>query len=632
MTFRRGTALARRPLKQARFALDLPPGQWQVFWFGTLSWLPEASSALCIHTFFRGASDERGYAAILIRQVSLAHMVLLPIGTVIDGASELILGSHQSSRRSSRRSMTLDLSDANTEAILRSALTAEGPATAWQADPRYEGTLIRVRGTSECPEVLIPCATLFQFFWGISSTLTNAVLTGQLEAPERFIYHPRRTALDAVPPRFEVRHKWTDEEALYLVSLLMEPGAIEKGQRVFRRIAAASRMAELEGELGSLQLEVWPPFARPMKVTGDFYEVVNGEESEAPFLVLTHIAAVDLRPPCASLDLLRETGRRGPGAISTSTPPPPPPGPSRRRPVAGGKIEVQETPGGYGGTIELPLLASLNERFPGFKQVDVQKPTSEEPASAGERKPPRAVRGPWSAIQGSPRVGKTTRSAKLVGQENLSDEPQREAQVDQHYEEPIDEQLTHFRQLFLSPADHLTIGGATLSARVGFCDPYEELWDRSTPTYFKLPEDVEGESLTWLYRDPSCRHTKRGLCARVKVTDKDGTSHSRFIIELERRIPRHRAETEKREPVRSGLLVVWFDHELEPSMACRRLRQVLARAAVARTPAIKRRPASGVNVATLRHVENDLQQLAARAFAVLDQCKAPQASRTTAAA
>ncbi len=549
-------------------------------------------------------------------------MVLLPIGTVLDGDTDLIVGMNMPSGRSRRRALDLDLSDVNTELVLRSEIAAVGPAKHWAGDAKYEGGLIRVAGTASHPEIYIPCAVLFQFFWGVTSTLTNAVLSGELEAPERFIYNPHETSLLSDPVRVQIRNKWTDDEARYLVTLLRDSHALERGRRIFRRIAAAGIAGGLQG-LPPVQLEVWPPFARQMQIEGILHEVTGSLHGATPYLVLTHIMSATIEPNWTSLVLLRETGRQGPatGAVSTPAPAPaPPPNPqggAGANPTQGGPLEMRETPGGYSGTVELQLLRSLDERFPGLAKLDVQRPVTDEPREPRMRRRSRVLRGPWSAIPGTPLRDGKTRHAKLVGAAEPLEEPDQVQATQGAHDEPVDDRLLEFRRLFLEPIEELTIEGIKCASRILFCDPFEELWMRQSPSFFRLPERLADGRFTWLYRDPACLQTKLGLCVRVQVMDPSGQSRVRYLIELESRMPQHRAPTAVRKPRRSGLLVVWFDKELDPATACLRIRQVLTRAAVAGTPAIKYRPAPGVNAATLRHGA----ALVERAFTIADQCE-----------
>lgn len=76
--------------------------------------------------------------------------------------------------------------DAST--VLRSEV-GWGPARTAQLQPESEAPLIRVAPTGTTPEVLIPCATLYQYFWGCSSRIAKLVATGELEPqlPHRFV-------------------------------------------------------------------------------------------------------------------------------------------------------------------------------------------------------------------------------------------------------------------------------------------------------------------------------------------------------------------------------------------------------------------------------------------------------------
>jgi len=609
--------------KKYRLPLPLPPGRWRVIWFGTLAQLPQAASALGIHTFFvlsEVAKEERRIERAL---VSLAHMPLLHIGAEIDGTDGTIWVA-QPSPKLRKRTLALDLSLTNTELTMRSSLERRALTASLVDTPEYNSHLIRVKATPISPEVFIPCSTLFLFFWAVSTSLIDAVTTEKLMCPERHLYNPENSDLASDPVRLEIRRQWSDEEGPYLLTLLKAPEALETGERVFKRIAGARMI----NPSGPFPLEVWPPFARSLSVTGLFSELGDA-------LLLTHIVSADLSADWTALELYREGGRR----IYTSPPvvedpertTEPPPTKGVNLGPASNNNELRETPSGYGNAVaDLPAIAALKERFPDLSRVTVHRPFDNDPAEQKPRKRRAKTIGPWSGIAGRKIPGQRTIKGKLVG-EGAAARPPDQRPEDREVSTPFDDQLAKFADLLTHPIEKLTIGGNELIVQRDFWNPYTGVGGASALTFFRLPRTIDDEVLTWLYRDPDCHQTKRGLCVRISTLDSSGNRQTRYILDLERRIPSPREGTQNAGPIKSGLMVVWFDEETSALDTCINLVIVLADAAKARSPALRRRPFKGVHVATIRH-GSTVSQILSSAFLVPDQCNRPKRKRRTVAA
>lgn len=603
-----------------RLPLQLPPGRWLVRWFGSLADMPSSASTLGIHAYFSLRGVPREQRQIEHRLVSLAHMPLLHLGAHIDGDSALITPAMPEGALV-KRTLTLDLSPANTSRIERASLQSPQPVSDLVNTPEYNSQLIRVGETTEAPEVLIPSATLFLFFWGISSTFINAATSDHLHNPEMHLYNAERSDLGAVPARIEVRRHWTDDEALYLAALLKEPGAIDVGQQIFRAIAA-SRMAKPGAPM---PFDVWPPFARSLSVTGLFWPIGSS-------WLLTHIHSADIAQDWHSLVVHREGGRRtrtsteygGPDEANDTPPDPPPPNGS------GGvaptdEVELSETPGGYGaGAADLPAVIALRARFPNLMDVEVSRPIDGDSVVQRKRTRRRIPNGPWTAITGRPLPRARAIKGKIVGDEGM--DPSKDPSGQNAVATPFDDQLLKFRDLLARSLSKLVIADET-QVQFDFWDPYSGVAGAEKPILFKLPTGVNGEFRTWLYRDKGCSRTKHGICIRIHAVDASGTSRTRYLVDLERRIPLARDGVSDGRPISTGLMVIWFDQALTVVEACINLQVVLADAARTRSTASNIRPMRGAHVATVRHRDGGLSSILGRAMAVEDQRMLHQASR-----
>ncbi|OWR02171.1 hypothetical protein CDO81_20745 [Roseateles puraquae] len=575
--------------------------------------MAEAASVLGIHTYFLLTDVPRAEQRVERRLVSLAHMHLLHLGAHMDGDSGLIRPATASDKLV-RQTVTLDLSPGNTSRIDRAALNLSRFTATLAQTPEYNSQLIRVKATAGMPEVLIPSATLFLFFWGISTTLINAVTSDHLHNPEMHLYNPANSDLHADPVRIEVRRQWTDDEALYLAALLKEPDAIDIGQQIFKAITA-SRMHQPRAPI---PFDVWPPFARPLQVSGLFRQVGD-------YLLLTHILSVDLAQDWSALEIYREGGRRIRTVTQyddTDEPPPEPPPPNGGSGIAPtGDVEVKETPGGWSpGAAEIPAVAALKARFPNLLDVEVRKPIDGDPVEQKKRTRRRISRGPWTAIKGRPLPRGGAIKGKIVGDETL--DPGADASGTEEVETPFDDQLLKFRDLLLHSPKKIVIDG-DVEVSLDFWDPYSGVAGADKPVVFKLPAKVDGELRTWLYRDPDCRRTKHGICVRLSAVDSSGRPHIRYLVDLERRVPLPRNGASDPQPISTGLMVIWFDEPQTSIDACINLQIVLADAARMRSTARLIRPMRGAHVATVRHRDAALAQTLASALAAPDQCLTP---------
>lgn len=610
--------------------LSLPEGIWQTLWFGSVDQLPQSALSFGTHAFFRLTADTAALPAGSIDRilVSMAHMQLLPIGRLVQGPDGALLEVRPSDARQRKRVLDIDLRRDNTELVTRASLPHRGPAPDWVDDPRYDGLLIRAKRTASTPEVLIPCSSLFQFYWGVTSTLSDAVMSGKLEDLERWFYRPERTRLASDGTfTLEVRRQWEFDIAGYLATILADPDAIDAGRRILRQLIAAKQMPQA-GE--PLRLEVWPPFPRVTRIEGYFSSPDEQQAADSAPLFLTRIVSADLSPNWTALRFYRENDNRrnspsqsADGAESAQGEGAPSPSPSSRSGIhPSSKIVVTETPSGYGlNGAELPLLEAIKERFPELENFPIEKAPKEEPSESTPRNRPRIASGPWSAIPGSPGLDKNVLQGKLVGGVGAVRELPSEADLDLELdEELIDEQLREFALAFSKSPIEAWSFEEVVTVHVEFLNPYEETPASTHPLFFRLPRTIADEPIRWLYRDPDCKFTKRGICVRLRAITASGRQHHRYVVDLERRVPKRRTDSVSREPIKNGFLVAWLEKPAAAADLHRALRILLDAVAVNRSPSLAQPPVSGMCLATLRHGDPSASRIVSRVLAARDQC------------
>jgi len=462
-------------LSKDQLALDLPPGIWQTFWFGSLQRSPISPSSFDIHTFFRltGGTSDLPIGTIRHVPVSLAHMHLLPLGrSIVGGGGELLSVNPLFSGK--KRTVTIDLSPENTSIVSRSRIDLRGPAGDWSRRAEYDGLLILAKQTATTPQVLIPCASLFQFYWGVSSTLADAVLTGKLEDLERYFYAPEHHYLSkACHFNLEVRRQWDDVEVPYLATLLADPVAIQSGRSIFRQVIASSQYQQ---QSKPLQLEVTPPFPVLTRIHGIFHTASDGSGESTDRLILTRILSADLTPNWKSLEFTRENDNRRKNALDTedvdnqNTDPPKEPItlPGRANKKKGTSIE--ESPSGYSSDgSALPLLARLKKRFPTLQDLPAKRVIRDSSSQSVSRVRHRRGVGPWSAISGSASKGNGVLHGKLVGGSDAKLDSV-EPDSDMLATTSVESQLSEFAESFISDRISFVPSDQFVSVKAHFLD------------------------------------------------------------------------------------------------------------------------------------------------------------------
>jgi hypothetical protein len=558
--------------------------------------------------------------------VSMAHMHLLPIGRLVQGQDGTLLRLAPTDLRQRKCALQIDLRRNNTEIVTRASLPHRGPAGEWLGDPRYDGLLIRARRTQNTPEVLIPCSSLFQFYWGVTSTLSDAVLSGKLEDLGRWFYRPERTGFESDGTfTLDLRRQWEDSIAGYLATILTDPDAIESGRRILRRLIA-QKQGPQSGEI--LRLEVLPPFPRLTLVEGYFSAPDDLQVADSGPVFLTHIVSASLSPNWRAVRFYRENDSRRTATEVTSGEPAPAGCELTESPIVTSGIQppalivVTETPSGYTlNGADLPLLATIDQRFPDLAEHAVVKAPKEGVSESDPRVRPRKMDGPWSAIPGSLGAGQRVRQGKLVGGEGALPEGPAQTDLELGLEfETVDEQLSEFALAMSASPIEAAVSDQPITVQVEFLDLYDSAAASPRPVYFRLPKTVANEAITWLYRDPDCKFTKRGICVRLLAKTQLGREHVRYAIDLERRIPKRHADSASGEPIKNGFLVAWFDKPMAVPETHDALRQLLHAVALNRSPSLSRRPAPGLCLANLRHGEPSSVRLVSRIFSARDQC------------
>ena len=597
--------------------LKLPSDDmWQVVWFGSLTRIPTDRSTWAIHVFFKRFKSETE-SDLHIRIVSLAHMHLLPIGRCIEGTSNRLRGVVRTSALQIRAEHLLDLSANNTSLIARSSLpSARGRSVS--AASEYDCNLLLVKPTADCPGALIPCATLFQLFWGISSRITRLVLTGQLEEPSRFMYDEARSSIDADGTVILIlRQHMTDRDAPYLASLYAEPEALAAGQHIARQLAAETS----RGSANPVhRLEVVPPFARPMRLEGYCQSVTakaTGLEHDVIFM--SHVVTCDVRPAWNELIWGRDNdGRPGKeGSIDDKD--------IDRVTVAVGDrsrvtIDLEDdAPSRHHESAPLEILAPIQLKFPvidGLLREKLEKLNTSYRKVAVQVHP---ITGRRSAIDAKPATANELSSAELVGGSGLPYDDGFRVESDDVAR--LHPRLDYFAETFKPLSRLVVFGREDFTVDITFVHPYKPAVREPEPLFFEVPRSIDGKSPAWLFRDAERRLRKRALCVEL-VLRRDGfVSEARYVFDFEPRSTRSRSGEIGQPDTPNGYLAAWSTAprpETLPTLSD--LQAVIDAVAMHGNPRLVQRPAPGIATRTFRHlVDLPFERLVQRVFAATDQ-------------
>ena len=597
--------------------LQLPAdAMWQVVWFGSLTRMPTDRTTWAIHVFFkRFESDDA--SDLLPRVVSLAHMHLLPIGRCVEGTSNRLRGVLRISQRQIRGEHLLDLSSTNTSLITRSSLpSARGRSVS--ASSQYDCNLLLVKPTANGPAALIPCAALFQLFWGVSSRIAGLVLTGKLEEPNRYMYDEARSSIDASGTVILIlRQHMTDRDAPYLASLYAEPEALAAGRHIARQLAAETSRGSTSP---MYRLEVTPPFARPMRL-GGFCQTVPARATglDHDVIFMSHVVSCDVRPAWNELIWGRENdGRPGKeGAIDDKDIDRVTFAVADRSRVP---IELEDNaPGRHQESAPLEVLAPIQLKFPVIASLLREKLEKLNTSYTKVAVRVDPITGKRSAIDAKPATANDVVSADLTGGSELPYDDDFRTEADDVTQ--IHPRLAGFADTFGPSTQPVVIGSENAVVEVMFVHPYKPALREKRPVFFEVPRSIDDKRPAWMFRDPERRFRKRGLCVELILRREGAPSETRYVLDFEPRTTRRPGDGITEAETQNGYLGAWpVLPRSEAALTLRDLQEVINAVATRGNPRFLQQPAVGLATRSFRHVPDLLlERLVQRVFTATDQ-------------
>lgn len=497
--------------------LDVPPGAWQLFWYGRLTESPSARRTPYIRAYLTKVVLEQG--VIIDRLAGVVHVDLpisdlpaIPLGTVFD--DRLILPSlplHDDARWTD---ISVDFTRQNLRVVERMGhpddgvrFLPRGPRTP-SDDDEYEGLLL-VAG-SELPghRYLFPCSTIFQFFWARTSKWAQLMVDGRFVDYNRYVFDARNSYLsgDRREALVWLRQWMRDADAPFIATLAFDEYALDAGADIYRHLAQAPREAERRS------LRALPPYQGHISLRVLQHTVTT---TAGPATLVQCISSCDYKSTIEKLKFDRDNDGRPLAEVASGEAGEKLP---MDRPSFGGppvtfvepSVALENGPhASQKGSVEIQL-AHLTDCFPGLQFINTTKLPQTETTYANQAQ--ALIRQKeWnkavSTLEDAMASSELAPHALIRGEEHL-DETENDDIT------PVSGDIVELARWLLSGEQFKIQGDETTWTAV----PSLVIMPKQQGYFFRVRRRVGGAALAWLYRDKEKSLRKRALCIRVKFT------------------------------------------------------------------------------------------------------------------
>ena len=230
----------------------LPPGSWQLFWFGRLTTDPASQRTSFIRAYLvqvelSGSEILRRHSQVIHIDLPITELPALPLGTVY--ADTVIHPGLPVSNKAVWADITVDFSRESIHVFPRLATEDDGVSFLRPSprvppdDTEYEGLLLAVSGSDQRNTYLFPCTTIFQFFWARSSKWAQLMVDGRFVDYNHYIFDARRSRIneDRTEAMIWLRQWMPDEDAPFIATLAFDQYALDVGSNIYRHLAQPYR-------------------------------------------------------------------------------------------------------------------------------------------------------------------------------------------------------------------------------------------------------------------------------------------------------------------------------------------------------------------------------------------------------
>ena len=526
----------------------LPPGAWQLFWFGRLTSDPASQRTPFIRAYLvqvelSGSKILRRHSQVIHVDLPITELPALPLGTVY--ADTVIHSGLPLSDGARWADITVDFKRESIHVFPRLATEDDGVSFLRPSprvppdDTEYEGLLLAVSGSDQRNTYLFPCTTIFQFFWARSSKWAQLMVDGRFVDYNHYIFDARRSRIneDRTEAMIWLRQWMPDEDAPFIATLAFDQYALDVGSNIYRHLAQPLRDSQARC------IRALPPYQGhiPLRVLMHPVPTRHGQA-----MLVQSISQCDYAPAIRKLTFDRDNDGRTTAELATGT---------EKRPLdrpSFGPVQSllqdstelsSESPSNSSIPIEI-IAQSMSNRFPRMIEMETEKLPQEQTQYENEQEQAQCLLSRWedrvSTLEGA-RSSAQLAPAALIRGEEFSDGIEASDPL------PVRGDIANLANVLLT--------GDSFEFKVK-----DEIWT-ATPhlvnmpgqegNYFRVPSSVNGLALAWLYRDPGNMFRKRALCIRVTFRKSSSAcAWTRYLLDFEpREIPSA--------PVQTRVLFFW---------------------------------------------------------------------------
>ncbi|MBS7806153.1 hypothetical protein [Variovorax sp. PCZ-1] len=580
---------------------DIPEGSWQINWYGRLVKVPQAHKTAFIMAYLREVHiDAEGNISrwgdrTINRPIPITNLPALPPATVINRLG--IIRGQPLNNKAKLDDVVLNFNRLGCWLVPRSVFAQKdvklprSMASKVSADAEYEGYLLVVPSEKpgDLPHVFT-CATIFQFFWAVSSKWAQMMVNGRFLDLDRYVFSHHRSFLsgDKKMALIWLRQWMDDDDARFIATIAFSDYAQEAGMDIFRHLAVSP-----ENEQRCLR--ALPPYegAIPMAV---LRQKIKANNNQAYWFVHSIESCSYKHPTLESVKFDRDNDGRIEDLLSAI---------EEKLPMDRSPSHVteyddapeEETPTQLSDDPHklesaLSIRLQLPERLPFLNHILADKLPQTETKYRNEASILKRDEA-WQGLVSTLVDGSS--AANLAPQGYLTSLREHEKNLEEAAESIMGDVFALTQKLLLLSNTELKIKGKQYRLETAAVIGGKP--SRQAP-FFLIPPATDGKRWAWRYRDREKRFLKRAVCLRVSLTD-SSTGHTvvRYILDIEEREGQNQ----------NKMLLVWSDDDQAFSREEAQVRHIIDAIAHARTTSLPEPKVGGLNHRARKHPHGDLR-------------------------
>jgi hypothetical protein len=575
---------------------DIPEGSWQILRYGRLVNVPQARKTAFIATHLRQVYlDQEGNIKRwgnkhISRPIAITNLPALPTAAVINEHG--IICGQPLNRKATLDEVVLNFTRLGCGLVTRSEFARNGGFKLpnrldeeLSADTEYEGYLLIVP-SKEPGELhhVFPCATIFQYFWAVSSKWAQMMVDSRFLDLDRYVFSHHRSFLsgDKKNALIWLRQWIEDDDARFVATIAFSDYAQEVGMDIFRNLTIGT-------EEEHRCMRALPPYEGevPMSV---LRQKIKTDKNQEYWFVHSIESCSYKHPTLESIKFDRDNDGRIEdqlNAIEEKLP-------IDRKPSQ--MVEYDDPPeedaptqlsdAPYKQESALSIRIQLPERLPFLNnifseklpQIDTKYRNAESIHNRNED---------WKGLISTLVDGAS--AADLAPHGYLTSLRHHEQNAEEATESIMGD-IFALTQKILSLSDSIhRIKNQQFRVEVAAIMGGKP--SRQFP-FFLIPPSADGKKWAWRYRDRDKRYLKRAVCLRVTLDDIDsGEIVVRYILDIEEREGQNQ----------NKMLIIWSDDNQIIAQEEVQVRQIINEVSHARTTSLTDSKVANLNHRPRKH-------------------------------